>query len=116
MKQFLIGSYAPEGEPSIFGVELDGREAKAPSAVGRWTGSESVLIFICIRIAMFCTRLKNVCRTAALRLLIKTEEGWLLKERLLAGSAPCHLEMTPRYTISSGQQLHGWNDWRISGG
>lgn len=28
MKQFLIGSYAPEGEPSIFGVELDEEKQK----------------------------------------------------------------------------------------
>ena len=28
MKQFLIGSYAPKGEPSIFGVELDEEKQK----------------------------------------------------------------------------------------
>ena len=65
MKQFLIGSYAPEGEPSIFGVELDEESSVCCGKMDRFRIRP---FFICIRIAMFCTRLKNVCRTAALRL------------------------------------------------
>ena len=50
MKQFLIGSYAPEGEPSIFGVELDEEKQKLRLL---WEDGQVQ---------------KNVCRTAALRL------------------------------------------------
>lgn len=114
MKQFLIGSYAPEGEPSIFGVELDEEKQKLRLLWEDGQVQNPSFLYLhpnCHVLYAVEERVPN----GGLAVMIKTEEGWLLKERLLAGSAPC-LGNDARRTISSGQQLHGWNDWRISGG
>lgn len=98
MKQFLIGSYAPEGEPSIFGVELDEEKQKLRLLwEDRQVQNPSFLYLHpnCHVLYAVEERVPN----GGLAVMIKTEEGWLLKERLLAGSAPCHLEMTPTHDI-----------------
>ena len=102
MKQFLIGSYAPEGEPSIFGVELDEEKQKLRLLWEDGQVQNPSFLYLhpnCHVLYAVEERVPN----GGLAVMIKTEEGWLLKERLLAGSAPCHLEMTPdaRYLLVS---------------
>lgn len=102
MKQFLIGSYAPEGEPSIFGVELDEEKQKLRLLWKDGQVQNPSFLYLhpnCHVLYAVEERVPN----GGLAVMIKTEEGWLLKERLLAGSAPCHLEMTPdaRYLLVS---------------
>ena len=102
MKQFLIGSYAPEGEPSIFGVELDEEKQKLRLLWEDGQVQTPSFLYLhpnCHVLYAVEERVPN----GGLAVMIKTEEGWLLKERLLAGSAPCHLEMTPdaRYLLVS---------------
>ena len=102
MKQFLIGSYAPEGEPSIFGVELDEEKQKLRLLWEDGQVQNPSFLYLhpnCHVLYAVEERVPN----GGLAVMIKTEEGWLLKERLLAGSAPCHLEMTSdaRYLLVS---------------
>ena len=102
MKQFLIGSYAPEGEPSIFSVELDEEKQKLRLLWEDGQVQNPSFLYLhpnCHVLYAVEERVPN----GGLAVMIKTEEGWLLKERLLAGSAPCHLEMTPdaRYLLVS---------------
>ena len=102
MKQFLIGSYAPEGEPSIFGVELDEEKQKLRLLWEDGQVQNPSFLYLhpnCHVLYAVEERVPN----GGLAVMIKIEEGWLLKERLLAGSAPCHLEMTPdaRYLLVS---------------
>ena len=89
MKQFLIGSYAPEGEPSIFGVELDEEKQKLRLLWEDGQVQNPSFLYLhpnCHVLYAVEERVPN----GGLAVMIKTEEGWLLKERLLAGSAPCH--------------------------
>lgn len=115
MKQFLIGSYAPEGEPSIFGVELDEEKQKLRLLWEDGQVQNPSFLYLhpnCHVLYAVEERVPN----GGLAVMIKTEEGWLLKERLLARKRSLSFGNDARRTISSGQQLHGWNDWRISGG
>ena len=83
MKQFLIGSYAPEGEPSIFGVELDEEKQKLRLLWEDGQVQNPSFLYLhpnCHVLYAVEERVPN----GGLAVMIKTEEGWLLKERLLS--------------------------------
>ena len=100
MKQFLIGSYAPEGEPSIFGVELDEEKQKLRLL---WEDGQ-------VQNPSFLYLHPNC------HVLYAVEERVPFERKAFSRKRSLSFGNDTRYTISSGQQLHGWNDWRISGG
>ena len=102
MKQFLIGSYAPQGKDSIFGVALNEDEQKLSLLwADKQTQNPSYLYLHPNGRVLYAVeeRVPN----GGLAVMARTEEGWNLQERLPAGSAPCHLEMTSdaRYLLVS---------------
>ena len=115
MKQFLIGSYAPEGEPSIFGVELDEEKQKLRLLWEDGQVQNPSFLYLhpnCHVLYAVEERVPNrrPCGYDQNRRRVAFERKAFSRKRSFLSFGN-----DARRAISSGQQLHGWNDWRISG-
>lgn len=114
MKQFLIGSYAPEGEPSIFGVELDEEKQKLRLLWEDGQVQNPSFLYLHPNCHVLYA-VEDSVPTAALR-LDQNRRRVAFERKAFSRKRSLSFGNDARHTISSGQQLHGWNDWRISGG
>lgn len=94
-KRFLIGTYAPAGDPSIFEAALDAQHgALAVRPVSAEAENPSWLTLHPNGRVLYAVeeRVPN----GGLAVFVREDGDWQLKQRFQAGSAPCHIALDDR--------------------